>query len=208
MRPVVRMMARWLLLRRIAGLGKTWRPPSPPPESFSTGKRGAVEFRDTVKPTVWGRRQGKKTPSAIDRVGNRVLDPELAKYRGWTKGRQGDKHEKKKSHQILCLSRAAAPAGRSWTRGKNHRGSVVKERTPGHGRGPLVDWSTSGGVALSRSAWAVSRWALVGTRSARNSAPANEAVADRCQPGPSQKPEATPLLWRVPDFWTAFCEGA
>lgn len=105
MRPVVRMVARWLLLRRIAGLEKHGAVLTPTREGFSTGKRGAVEFGDMVKPTVWGRRTtGKKTPSAIDRVGNRILNTELAKYRGGegrVKGRQGDE-QGKKSHQILC----------------------------------------------------------------------------------------------------------
>lgn len=151
---------------------------APTREGFSTVKRGAVEFRDMVKPTVWGRRTtGKKTPSAIDRVGNRILNTELAKYRG-VKGRQGVRAREKKPPDTVSMCREQHrqqnPDGRSWTGGKNHRGSprgVVKRasatgawssgdpmmdgsrwrRTPGHGQGPLADC----GVALSRSAWAV-----------------------------------------------------
>lgn len=156
MRPVVRMMARWLLLRRIAGLGKTWRPPSPPPESFSTGKRGAVEFRDTVKPTVWGRRQGKKTPSAIDRVGNRVLDPELAKYRGWTKGRQGDKHERRKKPPDTVSVESSSASWEKLDQGKNHRGSVVKRASA------TGAWSLDG-LMMDGSRWRKDPWPRAGS---------------------------------------------
>lgn len=62
-----------------------------------------------------------------------------------------------------------------------------------------VHWQTVELLSpVPRGQWALGTELVV----ARNSAPANEAVAGRCQPGPSQKPEGTPLLWRALDCFS------
>lgn len=62
-----------------------------------------------------------------------------------------------------------------------------------------VHWQTVELLSpVPRGQWALGTELVV----ARNSAPANEAVAGRCQPGPSQKPEGTPLLFSGGP-WTA-----
>lgn len=106
MRPVVRMMARWLLLRRIAGLEKHGARPRPHQRGFLDGKtRGRRIQRHGETHGL-----GKTDDREKDAISDRPRGKSNSQYRtgqvpggggGGVKGRQGDE-QGKKSHQILC----------------------------------------------------------------------------------------------------------
>ena len=133
------MMARWLLLRRIAGRGKTGRPPLAltPTRAFLEGEtRGRRIQRHTVKPAVWGRRQGKRRHqrSTAWEIDSRTRPGQVP---GGTKGPQGDKQGKKATIYV------GAARQRKWD---------VKERKPPSES--VGAWS-NGTLPLELGAWSL-----------------------------------------------------
>lgn len=160
-------MARWLLLCRIAGLEKHGARPRPHQRGFLDGKtRGRRIQRHGETHGL-----GKTDDREKDAISDRPRGKSNSQYRtgqvpGGGQGAAGGRAREKKPPDTVSMCREQHrqqnPDRRSWTGGKNHRGSprgVVKRasatgawssgdpmmdgsrwrRTPGHGQGPLAD---------------------------------------------------------------------